>query len=395
MIRQLVILAVIASTVIAYSSNARAYPWMIRHGYSACGTCHTDPSGAGVLTNYGRAQSSILLSSHLVGTSNAEPGPWKDFMFGLTPLPDWLLLQGWFRNGYLWNQVNGHIVDSRLLQMRADLGAHISVDALRASATLGYNDSTTTTLSERAWLTRASSHGNLVSREHWVGVAVDDDTWLLRAGRINLPFGLRNIEHTTWVRSETRTDINQGQQHGVAVAYTGESWRGELLGIAGNYQVHPDAYRERGYSANAEYFLFQHASFGGSSLVTHAAADILTQASTTRQAHGIFARASPIRPLVLLGELDTLIVSTRGEPSRLGYVGMLQLDSEPWQGVHGIVTSEVLSRGGPGEHVNTGWWLSLAWFPLAHIDARADAIWRTAVGVPNTLTYLIQLQAYL
>jgi nicotinamide mononucleotide transporter PnuC len=37
-----------------------------------------------------------------------------------------------------------------------------------------------------------------------------------------------------------------GQQHGVAVAYSGERVRGEILGIAGNYQIQPDDYRQRG-----------------------------------------------------------------------------------------------------------------------------------------------------
>ncbi len=367
---------------------------MIRHGYNACATCHTDPSGAGLLTPYGRAQSSILLSSKYQQKSNEEPGSGKEFLFGLTPLPDWLLLQGWFRNGYLWNNVNGH-VDSRFLPMRADLGTHVTLGALRASATIGYNANKAAALSEEAWVTGASTHGNLVSREHWVGVSLAEDSLLARAGRINLPFGLRNIEHTAWVRSETRTDINQGQQHGVAIAYSGETWRGELMGIAGNFQIYPDAYRERGYSAFAEISVAPRYGVGISSLVTHATTDIQTQTNTTRQAHGVFARAAPLQALVLLGEFDALLVSSTGIPGRTGYVGFLQLDAEPIQGVHGMVTSEILNRGGPGEHANVGLWLSAAWFPLPHLDARADLIRRTADGAPAIVTYLLQLQVYL
>ena len=40
---------------------AAAYPWMVSHGYTACAQCHVDPTGAGTLTAYGRAQSEILL----------------------------------------------------------------------------------------------------------------------------------------------------------------------------------------------------------------------------------------------------------------------------------------------------------------------------------------------
>ncbi len=42
--------------------RAHAYPWMIRHHYTNCGSCHVDPSGGGILTTYGRAQSELLLA---------------------------------------------------------------------------------------------------------------------------------------------------------------------------------------------------------------------------------------------------------------------------------------------------------------------------------------------
>jgi hypothetical protein len=394
MIRRVALFAAALCAILLSSGRAQAYPWMIRHGYSACGACHADPSGAGILTAYGRAQSSILLSSQY-GAEDADPSSLGDALLGIVAMPDWLQLQGWFRNAYLWNDVNRRLVDRRFLQMRADLGAYVDVGALRASATIGYNVASAATQADRAWITRANPNGNIVSREHWLGVAIADDSVLLRAGRINLPFGLRNIEHTAWVRSETRTDINQSQEHGVSVAYSGESWRAEAMGIAGNFQIHPDLYRERGYAAFAEYIAYRYATLGVSSLVTHAAADILTQRNTTRQSHGIFARAAPWQPLVILGELDSLIVDSTGQPRQLGYVGFLQLDLEPVQGLHGMATSEILGRTGVGEHTNLGWWLSLAWFAVPHIDARADVIWRTTIGVPDTLTYLLQLQAYL
>ena len=40
--------------------RAEAFPWMIHHGYTNCAQCHVDPSGGGVLTDYGRAQGEIL-----------------------------------------------------------------------------------------------------------------------------------------------------------------------------------------------------------------------------------------------------------------------------------------------------------------------------------------------
>lgn len=54
-----------------------------------------------------------------------------------------------------------------------------------------------------AAITRGSA--KLISRLYWLGV---DRPFLLRAGRTNLPFGGRQVEHTMWVRSSTRTNTN-------------------------------------------------------------------------------------------------------------------------------------------------------------------------------------------
>ncbi len=95
-----------------------------------------------------------------------------------------------------------------------------------------------------------------------------------------------------WVRAATRTDRESDQQHGVAFAYNGDVFRGELMGIAGNYQINPDRFRERGYSGYLEWMLADQAAVGVSSLVTYARADqsTLETAGTLRQAHGLFAR---------------------------------------------------------------------------------------------------------
>jgi hypothetical protein len=361
---------------------------MIRHEYTGCITCHTDPSGAGVLRPYGRAQSAVLLSTRYGASPDEEPGPIANFLFGVVPTPEWLLLQGWVRNGYIWNYSNGAQVDARLLQMDADLGAAVEVEKFRASVTLGYNMADIALDSQSAWVTTTSSAGNLVSRVHWAGISFADDSGLARAGRLNLPFGLRNIEHTTWVRNETRTDTNQDQQHGLAVAYTAEHVRGELMGILGNFQIGPDAYRERGYSGFAELAFGSRYAVGLSSLVTHANADVVTQKDTLRQAHGLFARASPFEKLAFLA-------SAAGDTMREGYVGFVQGDFEPVQGVHGILTGEMMSQPVNQAVTQFGVWIGAAWFVFSHVDVRVDAIQRGGSGLPTNRTILAQLHVYL
>ncbi len=371
--------------LIAWGSprRAQAYPTMIRHDYAGCTPCHADPSGAGLLTAYGRAQSEVLLSTRYGShTEDEEASKLTQFAFGV-PTPDWLLLGGWFRNAYIWNFRKGDLVDNRLLQMRADLGAQVKYGIFRASGTLGVNSQDSRAYSYKAWVTGNQDGVNLVSREHWAGVDLVDDKVLLRAGRINLPFGLRNQEHTAWVRDETRTDYNQGQEHGVAASWAGEHWRGEAMAILGNYQIHPDAYRERGYAGYAEFSLTPRLAGGFSSMVTYAKRDYQNTLESWRQAHGLFARYAPVKPLVLLAEGDFLLESAKSLGTHDGAAGFLQADYEIVQGVHILGTGEILHRAIPGAGTSYGGWASAQWFPFSHFDVRFVPPSRAALSLAD------------
>jgi len=284
--------------------------------------CHADPSGGGLLTPYGRAQGDLLLRTPF-GDVGEEADPSAGFLFGAVTPPPWLLLGGQLRAMQLWTKTDGASVVSDFILMQADLQAGLSAGPWRAAASLGFVTSNGSA---------AAVAGNLISREHWVGYSFDDDALLLRGGRINLPYGLRSIEHTLFVRSQTRTDLNDTQQDGIAFAFTFDAIRGEVMAIAGNYQVGPDAFRERGYSGYFEWSPLRRGSVGVSSLVTHAAKDLYLQIAGTRQAHGIFARFSPVVPLVLMGEADVTIQALEGGANLQGNATMLQADIEPIQG---------------------------------------------------------------
>jgi len=353
----------------AWPSQAHAYAWMLRHDYNGCATCHTDPSGAGLLTAYGRAQSDVLLRTHYGSGSSDEPGKSAGTAWGLITPPDWLLLGGQFRALGFYMKPSGEKWTHQMVLMQADLAAQVQLGGFRANASLGAVQSSGS---------RASVVGPLVSREHWLGYAFKDDTFLVRAGRINLPFGLRMIEHTMFVRAATRTDLNDTQQHGVAFAYSGEILRAEVMGILGNYQNSPDAYRERGYSGYVELTPAQRVGIGLSSLVTHAAKDIQLQVADTRQAHGIFARYAPHSMVALLAEADLVLHSPAGLPSSTGYASMLQADVEPIQGVHAIAAAESFKQqAGLGQ--SWALWAGSAWFFAPHTDLRLDLMRRSDV----------------
>ncbi len=408
--RALVSIALVLA-VASWSARAKAYAWMIRHDYTGCNQCHADPSGGGLLTEYGRAQGEVLLRSHYSkddASAEEEPGKLKDFLFGVVPLPDPVLLGGDYRLMFLDSKVGTAPASGRLIQMQADLEGQVTFDRFRANASIGYDH----TGAQSAWVT-SRALDNAVSRVHWLGIDLGEDKqFLLRAGRMNLPFGIRSVEHTLFIHAPralpgggVRDDLNAGQEHGVAMAYNGEGLRGEVMLIAGNFQVNPDAFRERGYAAFVEWAPSVHLAAGASSLITTANKDVLLGTPLIRHAHGLFARAAPWGPLTVLAEGDFLAYSQPGDRvptgqprTRAGYAAMLQADLEVWQGLHVLVTGEMTRPPVADAGASFGVWGSVAWFFAPHADVRLDAIQQSLALGPTSLgatSLLAQLHVFL
>lgn len=362
------------------SSEADAYPWMIKHQATSCASCHVDPSGAGLLTAYGRVQTEQLVETQY-GPLPEEPSKNTGPFLGLVPVPEWAQLAFSFRGGGLYTQSFNPAVTRpapptiRPIQMATDLRAGVQTPVFRASASLGF----ALRRAEAAALTPTEPGGenNLVSREHWLGAVLLDESLFVRAGRMHLPFGIRTVEHTLWVRELTRTDVNDQQQHGLSVTWAGENLRAELMGIAGNYQLQPDAYRERGYSGFVEWAPFPTAAVGVSSLVTFARSSLdRAEADAWRQAHGVFGRWGVNTQLTLLAEVDALVRSARAIDPAVGFAAWAQADWEPLRGLHGIVSLEAANAAGSGTGAGVGAWLGVSWFAVRAVELRVDAIVR-------------------
>jgi hypothetical protein len=383
---------------IVYPAEASAYPWMLRHEYNACAQCHVDPSGAGPLTKYGRALGEVALRTRYGAEADQvdDPGAAAKFLWGAVPLPEWLDLGGAFRVAHLSRKDEDLPIDHRLVYMQAELSASVQASRFVASGSLGYLP--------QGGLLSSLTHGtqdNVISRYHWVGYRLDEDsTMLVRAGRMNVPFGIRDTDHTLWIRTLSRTNIDDAQQHGASFSYSGEKFRGELMGILGNFQTRPDSYRERGYSGYLEWTPMTRLGTGISSRITHVSLDPQVGRAAFRHAHGAFVRwATPWEPLVLMSETDYIIESFEGPPRRQGIVTMLQADLEPIQGLHYRMTGE-LQHYGPHEDASTsyGLWATFQWFCASHVDLRLDGIYRS-LGSPTgsfgVTTLLVQAHLYL
>jgi hypothetical protein len=380
-----ILAAAVLLAIVVVPGRASAYTWMIGRGYTGCATCHADPSGGGLLNDFGRDEAAASLRSRY---GDREPFPASQLL-GLVKAPDWLLAGASFRYLALYMKTGGAPYMTSSIVMQADLRAGISAGPWRAAGSLGVNQN------ERS---PAAVAGDVVAREYWAGYALGNDKILVRAGRMNLPFGVRSIEHTLFVRTATRTDLNDTQQHGVALAFRGGGFRGEVMGIAGNYQLSPDAFRQRGYSGYVEWSPTSRYAFGVSSLVTHAAQDVYLRASNTRQAHGLLVRASPVERLVLLAEVDYVRQAPASLSAWNGLATMVQVDVEPWQGLHLIGTGESYDSGQPGTPTSWGAWGGIGWFFFSYADVRLDYMHRSAayggVRVPVD-AYMAQFHLFL
>ena len=405
---------------LGWPAEASAYVWMIQHGYAACGTCHADPSGGSLLTRYGRAQGELLLRTHYKKVPEGqeqEPGRVGDFLFGAFKLPDALLLGGDVRLMYIalkpetspwifmsnFGQKGAARWYGSWLAMQQDVTGQFTYKRVRAYASLGYARDTAKGSDDAdalAAITRTSPD-RMISRAHWIGVDLgEENQWLVRGGRFNLPFGLRLIEHPMWVRNVTRTDIDAFQQYGVSASYTSPKVRGEAMVILGNYLVSPDSLRERGYSGFVEWVPVERLALGASSLVTHAAYDPLPKTAQWRHAHGVFGRWSPVKHLALLGEVDYVLFSTPPGSNNSGIASMVQADYELIRGFHAMLTWENLTQDltHGNSYYSTGMWGSLVWFFAPHADVRFDVIWRSdAANGPraNDIMLLGQLHLFL
>jgi hypothetical protein len=378
---------------------ARAYPWMIKHDYLGCGVCHADPSGGGLLTPYGRAQSEILMRMPY-GRSPEEEPKYAGFLFGLVDLPDWLLTSLSFRGAVFGLRVDNpdgsYMTDLRFIMMLLDARAMIKLGAFRAGGSIGWGNTIVTT--PAAIVTTNDGTEQLLSRDYWIGLALDDERVLLRLGRINVPYGLRNVEHTSWVRSLTGTDINISQQTGLAASYANGSFRTEWLLMLGNLRATDTGYREQGFSGYAELRVAPRAGVGLSALVGRGHSFVEGEADYLRQNYGAFVRWAPIVPVTFLLEGDVFFNSKLGSGQNIpNGVGWFQTDWEPIQGLHIMPAAEIL-KAQDTSGVATGWWLTLDWYFLPHTDLRLDGIWRDSPaqgGRQQVLSWLIQIHVYL
>lgn len=387
MLSKIVLFAVLLLLV---PSRAAAYPWMIGHGYTQCAQCHVDPSGGSALTPYGRAQGEIFLRTHY-GDREGEPGKMAEFLFGAVPLPEAVIAQADVRMMFIPRPDQ-----FQAILMQSDLRGGFETDLVKAYVSVGVVDQGA--LGARV-LNDETGVLEPVSRDYWLGLTPAKGL-LVRAGRMPLPFGVRNENHILFTRGATRTTLNDDQQLGLAVAYARGDWRGEVMGIAGNLQVSPDAYRERGYAGYLAWGPETNVEVGVSSLLTTARLDVSTFRPLTRQAHGLFGRWSPVERLSAMAEADLLLDRAGADAeATTGLASELEVDWEAAQGFHVKGGGGVCDSAFQDDSAASGrGWTALQWFFMPRVDLRIDALVGPLYCVPGATSRpmgMAQLHFYL
>lgn len=374
---------VIACGGLCWTGEAQAYAWMIKHGFSKCGSCHVDPSGGETLTGMGRMQSARLLSAG--GDDVDELSDAGRFAFGLVGEPRGVSFGASYRHLAIYTAPVPRLPSTFTnFPMQVDAYGAARYGPFVFSASLGLAKGIEGTAHVRsAQLNRETGDGLiLLSRNHYLGIWLQDQT-LLRIGRLNLPYGVRIPEHVMWAREATRTDRESDQQHGASLSFSRGRSRTEVMLVLGNFQLNPDRFRERGVAGSYEYLLTPRLALGGSGLLTRAEEDRLTRVDDSiRYAFGANGRWGATKSLAILGEMNVLKEQARGR----GYTGFLQADYEPIRGLHFMATGEVLDQGlvnqtgavairGAGA-ARYGAWLSIDWFFATHFELRFDGLMR-------------------
>src|SRR6185369_1899114 len=193
--RPLLVSMLAATALLGWAGSARAYPqFQFSSGTTRCSQCHYSPSGGTLITSWGRDEAGDTIS--LAGDGA--------FLHGLWTPPAWLAFGGDVRLAAIRNDVGGpESPEVAAFPMQFDLYGRVAfTEAFSLNVTLG----------DRGVVrppdpTLAGRSGDFVdrimSREHYLMWRPSASGPYVRVGRFYAPYGLRLVEHITFIRRYT------------------------------------------------------------------------------------------------------------------------------------------------------------------------------------------------
>jgi hypothetical protein len=340
---------------------AHAFPEMARYGYVNCTSCHVSPSGAGVLTLYGRQIASDALSM------SSGPGE-SDFIYGAIKSPEWLNFGGDVRSVEIYRDTPQ--VDAfRFLVMQADLESAATYKQFTLDFTAGF------------YMFEA-----LEARQFYLNYRPTDEL-SIRVGKFRTAYGLLDPDHTTPIHRGLGWDEGT-ESYNAEAAWLGDKFNAYLTADFGpqDSTAIPTQDKEKGVALRVGVPIGDRFQVGASYF--HGVTQLFN-----RDVAGPFGILGFTHHFFLLTELDYQSLSLNGVGSSQGWVTWNRLDYEPIQGLHGYLIYE-LTR--PDFNVsaqqNSAWGIGSQYFPRPHFEFDLLWLFQSVPAFPsNTLSYVTLL----
>ena len=341
----------IAFVSLALSRSAAAYPQYVFKGYGDCNACHHSPTGGGLLTHWGRASLDPTWGGSLEDiwghTDLSSPPPSLAVDLGA----DVRLL------GLVGNDSDGTI-GPVFVPMLTELGG--------AAAWQRW------TLYGAATARSVGTTYLLASREHWLEYSFDGSLQL-RAGRMVLPFGIRQPDHTQYVRSDFAFD-KWDQSYGLELDWRGQDWTLFANGFVGDLTGRPSERQERGAVATLLRKVGAESSVGLSLLGSVSSA--VRRVAASAQARLSFGAGTYALAEFAAQRRDAAAgddgLTTIGSYLRLGWFARRDLDVYAEGGQRAFVDAGEFAKLRAGIGVNWQIFGFLEFAPQLLVETRAD-----------------------
>lgn len=313
------------------TSTTYAYPDFISYGYRSCLTCHFNGDGGGALNDYGRAVwASEITSKSLFHrkTSDEQMGENSGFM-GAAKGPWWFRPGVKTRGLYMVSDPGSKKSVERWITMQQEANAAVFFDQEQkviAYASYGYRP-----LPARFKGVSGKKPEEWISREHYVRWQAKENLFLY-AGSMDKVFGIKNVDHTAFGRTKTRTTMDD-QVHGVKAHYVADQY--DFFGhvFVGNL-AQDEKLREAGASIKLDKS-FQEKSAWGVSLMTTKNDYVQKQMMSAEIRMGLKDPGNGF-----IGEIGLVEDKQKSAKAVLGYFTLFETMSKLMRGYHMLATFE-------------------------------------------------------
>lgn len=234
---------IILISILALSFKTWAFPELIRYQYNNCTACHVSPSGAGLLTNYGRSLSVEVLSTwgtpneagflhHKLNLEKEIPSATNEISQNLK---DIILFGGDIRAVQVHRE-NENVKSGRFIKMQADVSVGLVTDRWAIVSNIGE-------LEEEHWNPYSTSY---------YGMWKPFDELSIRIGKFTPQYGLYIMDHIAFIKSSLGFGM-ESARNSIESQWTGEQITANM---SASKEVR-DQNDESALSVQAQYFFLE------------------------------------------------------------------------------------------------------------------------------------------